>query len=78
MTSVYNYTFDNLSRIGDDECDISQRNVQNVAFGDYSTKNYFVQYCGMKKPISFATSQPNIFYNVSQSIKYLSIMILLI
>lgn len=63
MTSVHSFTFDNMSRIGDDECNLSQRNVQNADFGSYSVQNYFVKYCGMKKPIEFATSQPNIFYN---------------
>jgi len=52
-----------MSRIGDDECNLSQRNVQNADFGSYSVQNYFVKYCGMKKPIEFATSQPNVFYN---------------
>lgn len=63
MASVYSYTFDNLSRIGDDACNLSQRNIQNAEFGTYSTTNYFVKYCGMKQPIDFATTQPGIFYN---------------
>ena len=62
MTSVHSYTFDNLSRIGDDQCNLSQKNVQNAEYGTYSTTNYFVKYCGMKKPIQFATEQPGIFY----------------
>ena len=63
MTSVHSYTFDNMSRMGDDECNLSQRNVQNAEFGSYPLQNYFIQYCGMKKPIEFATSQPNVFFN---------------
>jgi hypothetical protein len=63
MTSVHNFTFDKLSRIGDDLCGINERDLQNKDFGSYTTTNYFSQYCGMKKPIEFATSQPNIFYN---------------
>ena len=54
------FTFDHLSRIGDDSCDISQRNVQNVAQSNYLLSNFFSQDCGMKRPIEFATSQPNI------------------
>ena len=61
MTTTHSYTFDKLGRIGDDECNLSQRNVQNAEFGSYSVQNYFLKYCGMKKPIEFATSQPNIF-----------------
>ena len=63
MASVHNYTFDNLSRIGDDLCGVTERDLQNQQYGTYSTTNYFSQYCGMKTPIAFATSQPNVFYN---------------
>ena len=63
MTSTYNYTFDNLTRIGDDNCGITAREAQNSAMGSYNTTNYFLPYCGMKKPIEFATRQPDMFYN---------------
>ena len=49
MTTTHSYTFDKLGRIGNDQCNLSQRNVQNAVFGDYSIKNYFLKYCGMKK-----------------------------
>ena len=63
MATVSNYTFNNMSRIGDDQCGISGRDAQNNEFGTYTTTNYFANWCGMKKPIEFATSQPDIFYN---------------
>jgi hypothetical protein len=63
MTTSYSYTFDNLTRIGDDNCGITAREAQNSAMGSYTTTNYFLQYCGMKKPIEFATQQPAIMYN---------------
>ena len=56
MATVSDYTFDNLSRTGDDSCDISQRSVQNSSFGSYSTTNYFAKDCGMRQPIAFATT----------------------
>ena len=62
MANVHKYSFDNLSRIGDDLCGITERDLQNQQFGTYSTTNFFSQYCGMKKPIDFATSQPNVFF----------------
>ena len=62
MASVYSYTFDNLSRIGDDSCAQTERDMQNNSYGTYMTNNFFLKYCGMAKPIQFATSQPNIFY----------------
>ena len=63
MASLHTYAFDNLSRIGDDVCALSERDMQNNSFGTYTTKNYFDQHCGMSQPIKFATSQPNVFYN---------------
>ena len=65
MASIYNYTFENLRRIGNDRCALSERDIQNQNFGSYSLQSYFLKNCGMAKPISFATSQPNIFYNGS-------------
>ena len=59
--TTYNYTFHNLSRIGDDNCGISARDAQNNSMGSYNTTNYFLSECGMKKPISFATQQPFMF-----------------
>ena len=63
MTTTHNYIFDNLTRIGDDTCGITARDTQNNAMGSYTTLNYFLPYCGMKKPIEFATQQPAIMYN---------------
>ena len=60
MTSTHHYTFDNLSRIGNDLCGISEGDLQNNAFGTYSTNNYFLSDCGMKNAIEFATMQPSI------------------
>lgn len=62
MASSVNYTFDNLTRIGNDNCDMSQRNVQNLASSNYTLSNFFSSDCSMKKPIEFATNQPNVFY----------------
>ena len=68
MASVYNFTFDNLTGLNDDSCSISEKEVQNQNFGNYNVQSYFLQNCGMKKPISFATSQPNVFYNGSHTV----------
>jgi hypothetical protein len=62
MASTFNYTFDNLTRIGVDNCAQSEQDIQNQNMGSYLTKNYFEQFCGMNTPISFATQQPNVFY----------------
>ena len=62
MTSTHNYMFDSLTRIGDDPCGISEKDIQNQKQGTYLTQNHWASNCGMKAPINFATSQPNVFY----------------
>jgi hypothetical protein len=63
MASVSSYTFDNMSRIGNDNCCIDQNAIQNVASCNYMTQNFFASDCSMKNPINLATSQPGIMYN---------------
>ena len=63
MASVYNYTFDSLTRLGDDQCYVSERTKQNTQYGTYNTTNYFAQNCGLTQPMNFATSMPNVFVN---------------
>ena len=43
MSSVHSYTFDSLSRIGDDVCGVSEREMQNENFGSYSVQSYFAK-----------------------------------
>ena len=62
MTSVFNYMFDNLTRSHDDSNQKTEQEIQNVNFGNYTTSNYYLKQAGMAQPISFATSQPNVFY----------------
>lgn len=66
MSIVSDFTFNNMSRIGDDECDLSQRNLQNVKESNYLLTSFHANECGMKKPIEFATSQPSINYSGSR------------
>uniref|UniRef100_A0A6C0EQ43 Uncharacterized protein n=1 Tax=viral metagenome TaxID=1070528 RepID=A0A6C0EQ43_9ZZZZ len=63
MANFSSYTFDNMSRIGLDECSKSQTDIQNVESCNYMTQNYFASDCSMKNPISLATTQPGIMYN---------------
>ena len=62
------FTFDSLSRIGDDSCGLSQKNIQNTSQSNYLLTNFFAQDCGMKKPIEFATSQPNVNFSGSHQV----------
>ena len=52
MANVSGYTFDNMSRIGLDDCNKSQTDIQNVSSCNYMTQNYFASDCSMKNPIS--------------------------
>jgi hypothetical protein len=63
MANVSSYTFENMSRIGNDTCCIDQTSIQNVVACNYMTQNYFASDCSMKKPIELATTQPGIMYN---------------
>ena len=63
MSSVSSYIFDNMARIGNDNCCIDQKSIQDVASCNYTLQNYFASDCAMKKPIELATTQPGIFYN---------------
>ena len=46
MASVYNFTFDNLSRIGNDRCGLTEKDMQNQTFGSYLVQNYFDKMVG--------------------------------
>ena len=48
MASVYNYTFENSGRIGNDRCAISEKDVQNQSFGTYPVQNFFLNNCGFE------------------------------
>lgn len=54
-----NYTFDNMSRLGNDVVTLSETNTQNTLYGSYSVTNYFPNSCD--RPLDFSTSQPNVF-----------------
>lgn len=62
MANVSNYIFDNMSRIGNDNCSMDQRNIQSVNTCNYTLQNYFANDCSMKNPISLATTQPGVNY----------------
>lgn len=65
--SIFPYTFDNLSRIGNDSCSLDQRNIQNYNASNYQVENYY-PFCPMTNAIDFATKQPNINYTGSHQV----------
>ena len=67
MASVYDYTFNNTTRLGDDECELSHSNIQNSQAATYLLDN-FRPACPMNKAIDFATSQLNVNYSGSHQV----------
>jgi len=67
MAYVSDYTFYNNTRIGDDSCDLSQRNIQNAGAANYLLTN-FRPACPMGDAVSFATSQPNVNFTGSHQV----------
>ena len=63
-TSVYPYSFDSMSRIGNDNIAVDQRNIQNINNANYNLENYYPA-CPMNKARDFALNQPNVFYKGS-------------
>jgi hypothetical protein len=61
MATIYNYTFDSSSRLGDDLTYVNERTKQNNQYGSYNLTNYFGENCANGRPMVIATSQPNIF-----------------
>lgn len=67
MAYVSDYTFYKNTRIGDDACDLSQRNIQNSGAANYLLTN-FRPACPMGDVVSFATSQPNVNFTGSHQV----------
>jgi hypothetical protein len=63
MAYVSDYTFQNVSRIGNDNCYIDQNSIQNVHSCNYLLQNYFAKDCSMKNAKDLATSQPCVNYS---------------
>lgn len=68
MATVNDYIFNNLSRIGNDDCGMDQRNIQNLNSSNYMLNNFFSSDCNMKRPIDFAIAQPGINFNGSHQV----------
>ena len=63
MAFVTNYNFDNLSRIGNDQCFQDQSSIQNTHACNYNLQNYFSGDCSMKRAYEVSTMQPGMMLN---------------
>ena len=62
--SLVNNMFDNISRIGSDNCDLTNKSIQNTKASNYLLEN-FTAYSPLTGAVNLAMSQPNIFLNGS-------------
>lgn len=67
MASVYDYTLNQGTRIGNDMCDQSQQTIQNSLSSNYILNNYR-NACPMNNAIEFATSNLDINFKGSQQV----------
>lgn len=63
MAYVSDFTFNNMARIGNDDCCIDQNSIQNAASCSYTLQNYFSNDCTMKNARALATTQPCVNYS---------------
>ena len=59
MSQVVDYVFNNMSRIGNDECSFTQNNLLNKAHANYTLANNYGVDCA--SALNFATQQPQMF-----------------
>jgi len=67
MSYISDFTFNNISRIGNDGCCIDQNSIQNSLASSYMLQNFYMTDCTMKNPIGLATSQPCVNYKGCQN-----------
>ncbi len=63
MAYVSDFTFNGMSRIGNDVCCLDQNSIQNSSSCSYTLQNYFAKDCSMKDAKALATTQPGINYS---------------
>ena len=68
MAHVSSFTFENMTRIGDDACCIDQRTIQDSQSCNYMLQSYFANDCTMQSPITLATQQPCVNYTGSHNV----------
>jgi len=63
MASVSDYTFNNMARLGSDNCSLEQSTIQSSQSCSYLLQNFNATDCTMTKAKAFATTQPGINYS---------------
>ena len=63
MSQTFDFAFNQLSRIGQDESTYTQENIMNTSIANYTTYNPYSNQC--LGGLDFAVKQPNVFVNKS-------------
>jgi hypothetical protein len=63
MAYVSPFTFENMTRAGNDSAYLDQTSIQNTESCNYLLQNYLADDCSMKTTRALATSQPSVFYS---------------
>lgn len=62
MATFKDFTFNEMGRMGNDMCTLSQDDIQNNKGSEYILTNHYLSDSTMSKSIAFATSHPSINY----------------
>jgi len=65
MSFITDFQFNNMDRIGNDNCCLTQNEIQNTSLCNYLLQNYTLSDCSMTNTKDIATSQPGINYSGS-------------
>jgi hypothetical protein len=63
MAFVRDYIFNDMTRVGSDDCSLDQRNIENMRGSNYMTVNYFLNDSTMNKAYGTALSFPGMILN---------------
>jgi len=58
MAIIRDYLFNDMSRLGDDQCSLDQRNIENMRGNSYMTTNFFLNDSTMSKAYGTALNFP--------------------
>ena len=61
--TIKDYAFNNMTSIGYDNCDQTQKNIQNNNYSNMTLTNYNKDDCYMTKTIDFAVNTPGLNYS---------------
>lgn len=68
MSQTFDYLFNNISRIGNDACNYTERNKINNKFASYNLNNLYNNTCNINSDLKKAASMPTVSFKGSSQI----------